>query len=258
MQFWQPYRKFFSKKPQICHSGSKKGREKLSIFSKENSFSSNCASAHVESICDHRVENLSSKLSKHFARIPEMMKNLRAFQTKLFLSKMFVWTCAIEIWQACRNLVAKKRQTFPNSKNVEVSIFWTNLFFFIKNGSLATQNAVLTTLANNVFWESTDWQLRLRKPRKEKFEFFERKLTFLKIFLCTCIMQLWPHCRNFLVKTLKFFCWISKNEEKLMSLPKNLFLKIFVWTCTTNFWQACRNHACKSITDLFSLKVWNW
>ena len=74
----------------------------------------------------------------------------------------------------------------------------------------------------------------------KKTELFERKKTFLKKFLCTCKMQLWPPCRNFLVKTLKFFCWISRNEEKLISLPKKLFLKIFVWTCTTNIWQACR------------------
>ena len=37
-----------------------------------------------------------------------------------------------KFWQAWRNFVAKKRKTFPNSKNVEVSIFWTNLFFSSK------------------------------------------------------------------------------------------------------------------------------
>ena len=253
MQFWQPYQKFFSKKPQICHSGSKKGRQKLSIFWKEDSFSSNCASAHVESICDHRVKNLSSKISKLFARIPDRMKNLCAFQTKLFLSKMFVWTCAIENWQACRNLVAKKTKNFPELQKCWSYNFSNKFIFFSINDSLATEHAVLATVANIFFWESTDWQLRFRKPRK-KTELFERRKTFIKIFLCTCKMQLWPPCRKFLVKTLKFFCWISRNEEKLISLPKKLFLKIFVWTCTTNFWQACRNNAAKNTENLFVSK----
>ena len=45
------------------------------------------------------------------------------------------------------------------------------------------------------------------------------------MFLCTCIKVVVTPCRNFLVKTLKNFCWISGNEEKLISLPKNLFVK---------------------------------
>ena len=68
---------------------------------------------------------------------------------------------------------------------------------------------------------------------------------------------MWPPCRKFLVKTPKKFCWISGNEEKLISLPKILFVKIFVWTCTTNFWQASRNRACKSTKDLFRSKSKN-
>ena len=68
---------------------------------------------------------------------------------------------------------------------------------------------------------------------------------------------MWPPCRKFLVKILKNFCWISRNEEKIISVPKNLFVKIFIWTCTTNFWQACRNHACKSTKDLFRSKSEN-
>ena len=65
---------------------------------------------------------------------------------------------------------------------------------------------------------------------------------------------MWPPCRNFLVKTLKNFCWISGNEEKLFKPSKKFICKIFVRTCTTNFWQACRNHACKSTKDLFRSK----
>ena len=41
-------------------------------------------------------------------------------------------TCTMMFWQAWRNFVAKKRKSFPNSKNVEVTNFWTNLFFSSK------------------------------------------------------------------------------------------------------------------------------
>ena len=61
------------------------------------------------------------------------------------------------------------------------------------------------------------------------------------MFLCTCKMQLWPPCRNFLHKTLKTFCWNSENDEKLKRFPWNLLVKKFIWTCTKKFWQTCRN-----------------
>ena len=41
-------------------------------------------------------------------------------------------TCTMKFWQAWRNFVAKKRKTFPNYKNVEVTIFWTKLVFSSK------------------------------------------------------------------------------------------------------------------------------
>ena len=41
-------------------------------------------------------------------------------------------TCTMKFWQAWRNFVAKKRKTFPNYKNVEVTIFWTKLIFSSK------------------------------------------------------------------------------------------------------------------------------
>ena len=131
MHFWQPYQKIFSKKPQICHSDSKR-REKLWIFWTEDYFSSNCASAHVEYICDHPVKNLSSKLWKGFARIPERMKNLCAFQKKNFSPKCSSEHAQWNFGKPSVTLLPKKRKTFPNSKNVEVTNFWTNLFFSSK------------------------------------------------------------------------------------------------------------------------------
>ena len=175
MQFWQTYQKFFSKKPQICHTDFKTRREKLWIFWKENYFSSNCASAHEKSICDHPVKNLSSKLWKVLARVPERLKNLCAFQTKYFLPKMFVWTCTMKFWPAFRNFVAKKTKNFPELQNCWSHTFLNKFIFFIKNDSLATENATLTTVANIFLWESTHLQLRFRKQRKKTLNFSKGK-----------------------------------------------------------------------------------
>ena len=123
----------------------RKRKKEIMIFLEENSFSSNCASAHLESICDHPVKNLSSKLSKLFARNPERTKILCVFQKKLFLSKMFVWTCAIGYWQACRNLVAKKNEKLSRTpKLLKLEFFEQTYFFhqkwFFSNGACNFDN----------------------------------------------------------------------------------------------------------------------
>ena len=163
----------------------------------------------------------------------------------------------MKFWRAFRNFVAKKTKNFPGLQKCWSYNFLNKFIFFIKNDSLATDNAMLTTVANNFLWESTHLQLRFRKPRKKKFELFERKITFLEMFLCTCIKVVVTTLPKFSRQILKNFCWISRNEEKLIRLSKNFFVKNFVWTCATIFWQACRNHAFKSTKDLFaqSLKM---
>ena len=224
MQLWQPYQKFFSKKPQFCHSDSKKGREKSWIFWKENSFPWNCASAHVESICDHPVKNLSSKLSKIFARIPEMMKNMCAFQTKLFLSKMFVWTCTMKFWQAFRNFVAKKTKNFPELQKCWSYKFLNKFLFFIKNDSLATENAVLTTVANNFFWESTHLQLRFRKPRKKIWN-FRKQNNFPKNVPMYMYKGSCDHPAKFLSSKLwKNFAGFPQRMKNLCAFQRKYFL----------------------------------
>ena len=108
---------------------------------------------------------------KVFARIPERMKNLCAFQTKYFLPKMFVWTCTMKFWPAFRNFVAKKTKNFPELQKCWSYTFLNKFIFFIKNDSLATENAILTTVANIFLWESTHLQLRFRKQRKKLWTF---------------------------------------------------------------------------------------
>ena len=99
---------------------------------------------------------------------------------------------------------------------------------------------------------------QIPKTTKKNFELFERKITFPKMFLCTCRMQLWQPCQKFFVKTPNTLCSNSGNDGKKSNFPKNLFfLKMFVWTCTKRFWQDCRNHACKSTKHLFRSKSEN-
>ena len=83
-------------------------------------------------------------------------------------------------------------------------------------------------------------------------------IKFLKMFLCTCRIQLWQPCQKFLVKTLKFFCSNSGNDEKKVNFPRNLFLiKTFVWSCTTKFCQDCRNFVAKN-TKKFPIVQIRW
>ena len=177
MQLWQPSQKFFSKSQKAADLSLRFQKRKREImnFGKEIYFSSNWASAHVESICDHPVKNLSSKLWKVLARVPERLKNFCAFQTKYFLPKMFVWTCTMKFWPAFRNFVAKKTKNFPELKKCWSYTFLNKFIFFIKNDSLATENAILTTVTNVFLWESTHLQLRFRKQRKKTLNFSRGK-----------------------------------------------------------------------------------
>ena len=234
------------KKRRIFFSQSPKRIATQFFFEKTNfSFSSflqknkKSSSGYAESSCDDPLKKFLVKTLKTLCSNSGNDENFGRIPNKVVSPQNVRLTCTMKIWQAWRNFVPKKTKNFPELQKCWSYNFLNKFISFIKNASLATENAILTTVLNTFLWESTHLQLRFRKPRK-KTELFERKKTFLKIFLCTCKMQLWPPCRNFLVKTLKFFCWISRNEEKLISLPKKLFLKIFVWTCTTNFWQACR------------------
>ena len=218
-----------------------KGREKLWTFWKENYFSSNCASAQVESICDHPVKHLSSKPWKVFARIRKRMKNLCAFQTKYFLPKMFVWTCTMKFWPAFRNFVAKKTKNFPELQKCWSYTFLNKFIFFIKNDSLATENAILTTVANNFFLRVHTFAAQIPKTTRKNFELFERKITFLKMFLCTCRMQFWQPSQKFFSKSqqatdlsLRF----QKRKRKIMNfLEGKLFsLKLCFCTCRIHLW----------------------
>ena len=174
------------------------------------------------------------------------------FPKNLFV-KLFVWTCTIKFWQACRIVVAKNTKKFRELQKSWSYSFFNKILFSIKNDSLATENAFLTTLAKT-FSKNPQIYSSDSESHEKNCESFEKKITFLKRFLCTCKMQLWPPCQNFLVKTLKNFCGNSGNDEKLIRIPRNLFVKTFIWTCTMKFRQAWRNFVAKNLKNFPELQ----
>ena len=94
-------------------------------------------------------------------------EKLMRFPNNIIPPKFFVWTCTMEFWQAFRNFAARKTKNFPELRKCWSYNFLNKFIFFIKNDSLATEIAILTTVANNFLWETTDFQLRFRKPRKK-------------------------------------------------------------------------------------------
>ena len=84
-------------------------------------------------------------------------------------------TCTMIFWQACRNFVDKNTKNFPELQKCWREKFLNKFIFFIKNDSLATENAILTTVANIFLWESTHLQLRFRKQRKKTLNFSKGK-----------------------------------------------------------------------------------
>ena len=135
--------------------------------------------------------------------------------------------------------------------------FFEQIYFFHQKRLFSNGDCNFDNGSKQFSLTNHKFSAHIPKTTKKKLWTIRKENNFPKKFLCTCIMQLWLPGWNFLVKTLKNFCWISGNKEKLLSLLKNFLVKNFVWTCTTNFWQACRNHTCKSIRDLFRSKSEN-
>ena len=145
------------------------------------------------------------------------------FPKKLFV-EMFVWTNTMKSLRTCRIIVGKKTKNSRKfQKRRRYNFLNKIVFFFIEYVSVAKENAFLRTLSKKVLQKPTDSQLRFQKPRKN-YESFERKITFLQMFLRICKMQLWPPGRKILNKTLKTFCWNSENDEKLIRFPGNLLV----------------------------------
>ena len=140
--------------------------------------------------------------------------------------------CSRKFWQAWCNFVPENTKKFPEIQKCWSYNFLNKFIFFIKNASLATENAILTTVANTFLWESTHLQLRFRKPRKKNFELFERKIIFLKLFLCTFIKVVVTTLpkfsrQNFEKILLHFWKWWKINGPSKNFLGKKLRLNMY-------------------------------
>ena len=138
------------------------------------------------------------------------------------------------------------RKKLPNTKGVEVTIFWS--IFFHQRWFFSNVECIFDKASKIFSIKIHRFAAQIPKTTKKNQELFERIIKFLIMFLCTCRMQLWQPCQNFLIKTLKTFCSNSGNDEKKINFPKNLvLLKMFVWTCTKKFWHDCRNFVAKNL-----------
>ena len=105
------------------------------------------SSGHAECSCDNAAENFLSNFKKFCSKSGNEEKMI-SFPKNLFV-KLFVCTCTMEICQACRNIVGKNTKNNGKNQRRWIYFFWTKVFFSIKNDSLATENAFLTTLAKS-------------------------------------------------------------------------------------------------------------
>ena len=158
-------------------------------------------------------------------------EKLMRFPNKIIFPQNVRLNMHDEILASLPLLCCQKTKNFPELQKCCSYNFLNKFIFFIKNDSFATENAILTTVANNFLWESTHLQLRFRKPQKNS-EFFERKITFLKMFLCTCIKVVVTtlpkysrqNSENFL---LEFWKWGKINKPSKKFLCKKLRLNMY-------------------------------
>ena len=129
------------------------------FFEKSNScfspsFKKKFSSGYAESSCDHPVKKFLVKTLKTVCsnsgndeKIVRLPKKISPQNVRL--------TCTMKFWQARRNFVPKNTKKFPELQKCWSYNFF-NKFFFIKDDSLATENAILIKLAKfeNFFSEN--------------------------------------------------------------------------------------------------------
>ena len=157
---------------------------------------------------------VSSKLWKLFARNTELMKKFSVFQKELFLTKTFVWTCTKMLWQTCRDFVAENTKTFPNSKNVEVTIFWTKLLFFYQKRFLSNRECTFDNHTKKFLRKNTDLPLTFQKMTR-KFMNYSKEKSFSSncssVHLdCSCDNPV----KTFSSKLWKLFAGIPEMPKK--------------------------------------------
>ena len=106
-----------------------KRKREIMFFWKENLYSSNCASAHVESICDTPWKICCQNSEKFLLEFPKGWKTCALSKQNNFSPKCSFEHAQWIFGKPAVTLLTRIRQTFLNSKNVEDTFFWTNLFF---------------------------------------------------------------------------------------------------------------------------------
>ena len=138
----------------------------------------------------------------------------------------------MKFWQAWRNFVPKNTKNFPELQKCWSYNFLNKLMFCIKIDSLATENAILTTVANNFLWESTHLQLRFRKPQKKHWTFRKEK-NFPKIVPMYMYKSSCDHpaeifsSKLWKIFLLDFWKWGKINKPSKKFICKNLRLNMY-------------------------------
>ena len=160
-----------------------------------------------------------AKSQKTFARTPEMMKKNELSKKTYFSPKYSSEHAQWNFGKPVVTLLPKIRETFPNCKNVEVKIFWPE-FFFIKNDSLTTDNAILTTLPKIFLQKATDLPLTFQKMTR-KFMNFSKENCFSSNCASVRVECSCDHpVKTFWSKLWKLFAGTPELTKKWQTLQK--------------------------------------
>ena len=154
-KFWQACLNHAAKIRRIFFSQSPK-RIAMQFFSEKVilSFSSflqkikKSSSGHAESSCDNPVRKILVRTLKTLCSNFGKDEKFVRFPNKVVSPQNVRLECTMKFWQAWRNFVAKKTKNFPELQKCWSYNFLNKFIFFIKIDSLATENAILTTVAN--------------------------------------------------------------------------------------------------------------
>ena len=103
-------------------------REKKYLCQKENSFSSECFSGHVDSNFHYAVEKIPHNYGKNFAPARNLEKNTKLCQRENFPGNMLLWTTEEQFSPYCQNGSTKNPEKLLHKPGKDM-IFWKQTFF---------------------------------------------------------------------------------------------------------------------------------
>ena len=166
----------------------RKLRKRLWIFRKENNILRKWLCTCKMQLWPPCWKSLVKTLKTICSNSGNDEKIVHFFQIKILLLKMFVRTCTMRFCQACRIFVVRNTKNFPEFQNCWKYNFLNKIFLFIRNVSLATENGILTTTKKSFLRNTLGFAAEVPKNDERIYEFFERRIFFLKFCFCTCRM----------------------------------------------------------------------